>query len=136
MEGIPLSDCKDRFLYRIHSRNLSLGVFNVNNAGFIGIREKFGHFYLFTEYHYDTGATVRPEKELEPVPEGMSLEERLGTIDEKTGQPVDFDKPVSEGGRGWYYLDTNKSSSEIRPVSVPNTALFKWLKEKEGHYKL
>ena len=47
-----------------------------------------------------------------------------------------FDKPVSQGGKGWYYIDTDEASDEIRPVSVPNDELFNWLKEKEEQYKL
>lgn len=65
---IPLEQCRHGYLYQIHCRNLSLGIFNKNTNGFIGIRTKFGDRYLFTEYHYDTGApfgTVHPHKELE-----------------------------------------------------------------------
>jgi hypothetical protein len=36
-------------IYTLRSRNLLVGVFN-GDQGFIGIREKFGHQYLFTEY--------------------------------------------------------------------------------------
>ena len=50
---IPLNECKKGFLYEIHSRNLDFGVFD-GNDGFIGIREKFGKRYLFTEYHWET----------------------------------------------------------------------------------
>lgn len=139
MERIPLDECKDRTLYRIHSRNMDLGIFNKTTKRFVGIREKFGDYFLFAEDHYDTGApfgTVHPKKELEPMPEGMNIEERLGAIDEKTGRTVDFDKPISEGGRGWYFVDTDEASEEIRPVSVQNDELFNWIKEKEEKYKL
>jgi hypothetical protein len=46
---IALKDCENRFAYRISSRNLSIGVFNLKTSGFIGIREKFGDQYLFTD---------------------------------------------------------------------------------------
>jgi hypothetical protein len=139
MERILLDECKDRVLYRIDSRNLAFGVFDINTKGFVGIREKFGDYFLFTEYHYDTGApfgTVHPKEELEPMPEGMILEERLGTVDKKTRRSVAFDKPVNQGGKGWYYIDTDEASEEIYPVSVSNNELFNWLKEKEEQYKL
>lgn len=43
-----------RGIYRIHSRNLDVGVYD-GNEGFIGIREKFGATYLFTEYAWEQG---------------------------------------------------------------------------------
>jgi hypothetical protein len=64
---IPLTECKHSYLYRIFSRNLLFGIFNEDSSGFIGIREKFGYRYLFTEYHRDLNnhcATVSPKEEL------------------------------------------------------------------------
>ncbi len=52
---ISLTECTHRGIYKLSSRNLSLGVFNKPSNGFIGIREKFGDLYLFTEYHWDNG---------------------------------------------------------------------------------
>jgi hypothetical protein len=133
---IPLDECVDGRLYRIHSRNLSFGVFQKKSGGFIGIREKFGNEYLFAEYHYDTGApfgTVYPKKELESLPEDIELAETLGTVDEN-GKKVIFDKSRSEGGKGWYDPDTGESCNTM-PCSVSNQKLFQWLKEKEEQYK-
>lgn len=39
-------------VYALHSRNLIVGVYD-GDRGFIGIREKFGSRYLFTEYLHD-----------------------------------------------------------------------------------
>jgi hypothetical protein len=88
---IPLEECKDGYLYRISSRNLAFGVYRAEAKGFVGIREKFGNEYLFTEFHYDTGApfgTVFPKKELEqctitPINEGYSDGEFF-----RTNQPL------------------------------------------------
>lgn len=71
MTYIPISECRHGWTYKIHSRNLILGVFNSETKGFVGIREKFGDLFLFTESHCDTGAphgTVHPEKEIEECP--------------------------------------------------------------------
>lgn len=128
---IPLQDCEDRFAYKISSRNLIFGVFNVKNSGFIGIREKFGEEYLFTEYHYDTGSpfgTVIPKEKLIKLPDDIKLCEILSTQDKITGRNVLFDKPTSEGGKGWYYEDTGEPNQEIVPVSVSNKKLFHWIK--------
>lgn len=65
---IPLEACRHGYLYKIWSRNLTFGVYNEKSKGFIGIREKFGYEYLFTEYHWDVGSplgTVNPKEELE-----------------------------------------------------------------------
>ncbi len=64
---IPIELCKHGFLYKIYSRNLDCGVYDETTKGFVGIRTKFGSRYLFTEYHWDTGApfgTVQPIKEI------------------------------------------------------------------------
>lgn len=77
---IKLEDCKERFLYKIFSRNLSYGVYD-GNSGFIGIRNKFGMDYLFTEYHWDAGppfGTVHPKEEICEVPKNIQCKEYDG----------------------------------------------------------
>jgi len=59
---IKLEDCQKGHIYKISARNFNIGIFD-GDTGFIGVREKFGDRYLFTEYHWDTGppfGTVRP----------------------------------------------------------------------------
>ncbi len=131
-EYIPLNECKNRVLYKIHSRNLGFGVFNAAQQGFVGIREKFDCEFLFTELHWDTGppfGTVHPIKELESLPEDIEIRESLGTIDGNSGRAVDFDKE-----RGWYFKDNDETSKGISPQSVENERLFRWLEEKEKQY--
>jgi hypothetical protein len=134
MNYLPLSECVKGRVYDIHSRNLSIGVFD-GDRGFIGIRQKFNSRYLFTEYHWDSPpfATVKPLKYLElDVPNGMLVAEHMSddTFDSITNRIVKFDKPISEGGRGWYFVDTNEASVAIRPVSAPdNKELFEFLDE-------
>lgn len=68
---IPLEDCEDGGLYLIFARNASMGIFNKEQDGFVIPRDKFG-WYLFTEYHFDTGppfGTVKPIIRLEDPPE-------------------------------------------------------------------
>lgn len=70
-EYIPLDKCKNRWLYRIASRNLKAGVFRKDKNGFVGIREKFGLEFLFVEFHWDTGephGTVKPLEQLKRCP--------------------------------------------------------------------
>ena len=131
---IPLSRCRNGFVYEIQSRNLSVGVFVKEIAGFIGIREKFGRHYLFMEFHHATGApfgTVWPRMKLRAVPKAIPLCEHLDTVDEATKRPVKFDRPVANGGRGWCFLDTGEASRKISAVTAPNIELFKFLARVE-----
>ncbi|MBI1803336.1 MAG: hypothetical protein HY033_04815 [Ignavibacteriae bacterium] len=89
---IPLSDCKHGWLYKIRSRNLTAGVFREDRKGFVGIREKFGCEYLFTEFHWDTGApfgTVKPNRRLEQCP----LENLDEYCERESGKP-EVNKPL------------------------------------------
>ena len=120
-EHIPLAECKHGGLYRIFSRNLSLGVFNKPSQGFIGIREKFGHHYLFTEYHWDTGppfGTVHPKELLEMVPDEIEpVEEVMVEATEEILSRYDF--------------HPHEIGDQIR---IENKGLFKWLEEKREEY--
>jgi hypothetical protein len=127
---IALKDCKHGYLYRIKSRNLSVGVFNKDNSSFIGIREKFGSRYLFSEYHRETGpphGTVSPTEEIGPLPPGVEISERHEIIDSKTRQPISFDVPKSQGGKGWYFKYNGESDPNIEPVIQENTELLQIL---------
>ena len=127
---IPIKLCVEGRVYRISSRNLSFGVYD-GNEGFIGIREKFSARYLFTEYHWDQGppyGTVSSQVDTGiDLPQGIKLREHLRTVDKISGREVEFDEPIGDGGRGWYFVDTGESSPEIHPVAVENRALFEFL---------
>jgi hypothetical protein len=130
---LPLAACVPGHAYRLHSRNLTLGVFN-GETGFLGLREKFGYRYLFSEDHWETGApfgTVRPLEDLGAVPDDLQIAESLGSIDRRNGRSVAFDRPVAAGGRGWYYLDTGKANQKIEPQGLSNKKLFDWLEALE-----
>lgn len=121
---LKLEECKSGCVYELHSRNLSVGVFD-GKDGFIGIRKKFGYRYLFKEYHWDQGppfGTVKPARQIGEVPIGVPIEESLGTVDSATRRSVSFDDE-----RRWYFEDTGESSKDICPVNVCNDELFKVL---------
>ena len=147
MKYIKKENCKHRYLYRIHSRNLYYGVFNEEDAGFIGIREKFNNKYLFKEMHYDNGppfGTVKPEKEIEKIPDNIILNEHK--VDKKTGSDnwvkkdgewklvIRRDRGIGEplhGGRKGFvdeWVDTGERlPDDLFPVLRINKKLFNYL---------
>ena len=128
-----IEDCILRRLYKLKCRNLKMGVYD-GKQGFIGIRSKFASKFLDTEYHWDQGppyGTVHTAIDTGvDLPAHISLCESPGTIDQTTDRWVEFDKPIADGGRGWYYVDTGEASADIVPVGKSNTALFDWLVEQ------
>jgi hypothetical protein len=121
-DTIRLTECKPRHVYRLRSRNLSVGVFDEDSNGFIGIREKFGSRYLDTEHHRDTGpphGTATPYEELGAVPKGIEVREDEPAIDQETKRQVVIRRDRQNPKVGsWYYLDTGESfeGTPYRPL--------------------
>ncbi len=85
MTRIPFEELKHGGCYRIHSRNLILGIYNENAKGYIGIREKFGDEYLFTEYDWETGppfGTVKPYEFIDMLPAEIPVAEDVPRVNE------------------------------------------------------
>lgn len=120
---IPLKDCKHGFTYRIHSRNLDIGVFDETTQGFVGIREKFGDKFLFEEFHWDTGApfgTVSPEEEIEQCPI-KDIRENLGSFCANCEKNVKWTEATK-----WKHTEPT-DCEKILPCSRHNKPLFKYL---------
>lgn len=132
---LEIPACKHGYLYKLRSRNLEIGAFNSETNSFVGIRTKFGGRFLDSELHYDVGApfgTAKPLKELGPLPDGVLPQEELGPLhDRATKRPVAFDKPVANGGKGWYFTDTGEPDQSIRATKESNSALRNCLEEAE-----
>ena len=62
---LSIEKCKQGGLYKILARNFSLGVYNLKDQGFIGIRQKFTMIYLDLEFHWDTGTPYGTAKPIE-----------------------------------------------------------------------
>lgn len=146
---LTIDECENRGVYRISSRNLSVGVFRKETSGFVGIREKFGDMFLFEEAHFDTGApfgTVFPKEKIGQLPDDIELTEYSDTVDQKTGKPVLYDYTPDENGngtqfradkdgkaetyrvKGWCWQDTGEPDTSIRSMAVMNQKLFDFLK--------
>lgn len=128
-------------IYRLQSRNLHFGVY-LGGANFtycfLGIREKLGARYLFQEHGHDDPAqgTVRSwiDTGIE-VPSDIELTDDLGTVDQITGRPVDFNRKPSER-EGWYFVDTKEYSHDIVATRVSNSKLFDFMLEVELQDKI
>lgn len=80
---IPFEELKHGGCYRISSRNLILGIYDENAKGYIGIREKFGDEYLFTEFDWDTGppfGTATPYEFIGMLPADITVAENVDAI--------------------------------------------------------
>ena len=64
---IPLDKCKHGYLYIIDARNSHIGIYNKYSKGFIILRTKFNHEYLFTEYHWDIGGEMKDFGTVKPI---------------------------------------------------------------------
>lgn len=139
---IPMDQCVPRHAYEIKSRNLIVGVYD-GNEGFVGIREKMGSEYLFTEYHWDQGplfGTVHPIKDLGQVWDG-DLRDYLETRCSSCGQMSTYVEWLEgEEGNGfsgrWCHINEageviDVDCEKIRPSAIHNTDLFQWLQEIE-----
>lgn len=75
---IPLRECKNRVLYRVLSKTLSIGVFCKETGGFLGIRTKGGYTFAFEEFHLEKGPSIGTVTPLVELPEFLHTEITLG----------------------------------------------------------
>ena len=66
-DWIPMTECVHGTLYRVAARNFTIGVYTVEQQGFVGVREKFSKRFPFVEYHWDTGEPHGTAKPIEII---------------------------------------------------------------------
>jgi len=93
-EHLASSECKEGRAYWLSSRRLSEVAIcrgkTKNGVAFEGIREKFGRYYLFSEYHYDDSeyfGTARPFVDLGEAP---NIDDKAGLMEWILGQEIDL----------------------------------------------
>jgi hypothetical protein len=142
---LALDQCIKGHIYEVHSRNLHITVYD-GKDGFIGIRQKFDDRYLFTEYHWDKGGTVKVLKEIGVLPPDIEARDDLGTIDDVSGRMMEMDSeavnpnnlgPGVMRSPGWWRFVGGEVAPKI-PDCLPrvkaNRALFDYLdKMKSDH---
>lgn len=109
---ITIADLKPGYLYRLHSRNLRMGVYQpemYGKPGFIGIRNKFGNRFLDVETHYDACehyGTAKPTEELAVCPLSDQRND-LGTVCGTCKGPIAY-LPYPDGPRTKTYKSGDK----------------------------
>lgn len=71
LKCMPVEDMKAGYLYAIHARNASYGIWDGIQGGFWIRRTKFNDTFAFVEIHWDLSkdfGTARPKMELEESP--------------------------------------------------------------------
>lgn len=142
-------ECENRVLYRLNSRNLTIGVFNKLTGGFIGLRRKFSSIFAFEEYHWDNGppyGTVKPYERLEKLPDEIVLNINLGTSCSNCNKVCDYilfpdgprKKRYSDGVeseiRGEWKHTEPSDCNNVYATNIVNKPLEKWLAEMELKY--
>lgn len=138
-EYLPLEALEHGRLYRFRARNFSLGIYNENAKGFIGIRTKFGDRFLFTEYHWDADpryGTVQPIEALDArLPDDIPVVESLGTRCGTCGNHLEYVRVLDEADGStdikrshWKHIE-GVDCGAPRAYRDSNKALFAWLEE-------
>ncbi len=123
---LELEECTKGHIYLIHSRNLSVGVYN-GKEGFIGIRDKFDFRYLDTEYHQSKGGTVRVLQDLGSITDTkIKIQESYPDSCKYCGYLIEADK----GSSMWAHIGETDCVSPI-PVVRQYTPLFEYLEDIE-----
>lgn len=115
-------------VYDIRCRNFNVGVFD-GNRGFIGVREKFGREYLFTEF-LPPGAfgTVVHVGEMRcRVPEGIEITESGGSVCQ-CGAPAHWLGPPAPAA---WRCEGPCKDEDVRSFWSGNPALFEFLSNLE-----
>lgn len=139
------SECVHGSTYRIQSRNLAVGVWNAETGGFVGIREKFGDRFLFTEYHHDTGGSFGTAMPLELLEECPVTDLAEGHVRCNThGRPVEFRRENPDGTGQRYHSDDgtrllDRPDERDHPDACTsfhygNEALLTYLQDVEARY--
>lgn len=128
---IPIAELVPRGVYRLHSRNLLVGVWD-GGTGFIGIREKFHDEYLFKEFHWEQGSpygTAKPLELLTTLPEDIEIKEHTPTICTACRKPAHWNKNEDNEFGKWFHTEDGTLLCEGgHPATSTYKPLFDFLK--------
>ena len=126
----------DRQMYILNSRNLHVGAWNVSSQSFIGIRVKFSHIYLSSEYEWDlAGGTAHALKALESaiIPSHISMVEytHMECMNEKSVKRI---SPIPSTPI-YKHLDDESICEHGNVLLKKNLPLFNFIKPYDDAYK-
>lgn len=128
--SVPADDLEPGRAYRLKSRNLFVGFWEPERGGFIGVREKFGDRFLFTEYLYkELSGTALPIEALDLWAGEVPLTEYLGIFCQTCDEPVEQvwnengDRRICVGNRHVVYSDCPAEGTYCAYIKM-NEALF------------
>lgn len=104
MDFIPVADLEHGRAYRIKSRNLRVGFWNADKDGFVGVREKFGDRYLFTEHQWrERGGTANALEALDVYAGDIPVQEHIGLMCRFCDTPIEqiWEDAEREDGTVW-----------------------------------
>ena len=131
-DRVMLPDCKDRYLYKLNSRNLKFGVFSQKTSGFLGLRTKFDRCYVFEEYHVDYEGpfkTACPTLLLVKAPDSLELVESFTTCS-LCSASIEW-SPLTK----WFHtVDNSPLCGSGNPINRSNQLLKVWLEKMELKY--
>ena len=125
---IPKAELEVRGIYTMRQRNLSIAVWT--GKEFIGIRTKFGHRFLDSEFHRDDGpphGTAWPERLVGRLPDEVGLHESEPTVCDYCKKPARWTGPPAPAP--WV---CEGACTEVRPVAYSNQPMFGFLAGLDG----
>jgi hypothetical protein len=128
--AIDTSELVYRGAYRVTSRNLLVACY-AGRGNFIGIREKLGSRYLFTEQ----GTVSQVGELLAVAPLAIRMMEAVGqTYCEYCGALARWEPDEPGARRGTWFCDSGCEDLEgkgVLPARIPNRPLYRFLEDLE-----
>lgn len=133
--SINLSDLEVRGIYRLRARNLTMGVWT--GQSWIGIREKFGDFYLDqSEVPGDDRVigSARATEKIGELPDEVETRARMPTVCDACGHPVEFvpDRPDQRVPGKWVHKTYVNFCEKARPIGRQYQPLYDFLESLGG----
>lgn len=93
---IPIDNLEHRKLYKLHARNIKIGVWFSDTEEFIGIRDKLGRRFLDGENHWDAKdfATACPLEVIGELPDNIIASQWSGFNEAE--QCYEYNKPLKD----------------------------------------
>jgi hypothetical protein len=96
MKYIPISECKDGYLYIIKARNARIGIFEETTNSFIIRRIKGKDIYLSKELHWDMDENFGTAKPFEEIEQAIKYDNDKETLEYLRIKADDNERHITE----------------------------------------